>query len=188
VPTTYTMTEALAELKTLSKRLEKKREFVLRNVARNSAVIDPHIKAGGMVEVVGRELQAINDLETRVIRIRSAIMSCNLTNTLTVEGITRSVADWLNWRRYVAASQQALRTRLVATVEDMRSKIMRNEPQRAVHAASAADSADPMKQDMIVSFDEVKLAKDIEQHENIMGALDGRLSVYNATTSIIIPD
>src|SRR5579863_1653454 len=62
-----TITEALAEIKTINKRLESKRESVRNYIARDVRVRDPLEKEGGSAEFIKRERQAIIDLEERIV-------------------------------------------------------------------------------------------------------------------------
>src|SRR5947209_5771802 len=101
-----TITEALAELKTLDKRIAKKREFVLGYLLRQEMFKDPLEKDGGSVSAIKREMQSIHDLEERKILIRRAVQKANEHNTVTVARQTRSIADWLVWRREVAPVHQ----------------------------------------------------------------------------------
>ena len=68
-----TITEALAELKTLGKRIEKKRESVAMFLTRQDGLKDPLEKDGGSVEFIKRERQAVKDLEQHHVNIRLAI-------------------------------------------------------------------------------------------------------------------
>ncbi len=65
-----TITEALAEIKTIGKRLEKKKQAVLTNIGRDSRLKDP---LDDSVKFVKEERQAIEDLEKRIVTIRTAI-------------------------------------------------------------------------------------------------------------------
>ncbi len=53
-----TITEALAEIPTIEKRIEKKREFILNYLYRQSSVRDPHEKDGGSTVLIVREAGA----------------------------------------------------------------------------------------------------------------------------------
>src|SRR5215831_611359 len=97
-----TITEALAELKTIDKRIEKKREFVLSYLLRQEMFKDPLEKDGGSVSAIRREMQSIVDLEERRITIRRAVQQANERNSVMVGKQTRTIADWLVWRREVA--------------------------------------------------------------------------------------
>src|SRR3990167_9466260 len=106
-----TITEALAELKTLAKRIEKKKEFVMQHLLRQELLKDPLEKDGGSFAVVDRERQAIGDLQQRIIDIRTAIARANESTEIVVDDVTRSIAEWLVWRREVAPGvQQFLRS------------------------------------------------------------------------------
>jgi hypothetical protein len=72
-----TITEALAEIPTIVKRIDKKQEFILNFLYRQSAVRDPHEKDGGSSELIKREMQAIDDLQARLVKIRSSIQLAN---------------------------------------------------------------------------------------------------------------
>src|SRR3954451_8770915 len=112
-----TITEALAELKTIDKRIEKKREFVLTYLLRQEMFKDPLEKDGGSVSAIKRETQAIHDLEERKIVIRRAIQQANERNSIAVGKQARSIADWLVWRREVAPIQQQFLANIRVKIE-----------------------------------------------------------------------
>src|SRR4051794_20067573 len=120
-----TITEALAELKTIDKRIEKKREFILGYLLRQGMFKDPLEKDGGSVAAIKRELQAVRDLEERRITIRRAIQQANERVTVTVGKQTRSIADWLVWRREVAPKQSAFLSGLRSRIEQARQEAAR---------------------------------------------------------------
>jgi len=101
-----TITEALAEIPTIEKRIEKKEEFILNYLYRQSSVRDPHEKDGGSNVLITREKQAIADLQLRLIKIRSAIQKANSENSITIGAQTKTITDWLTWRREIAPKQQ----------------------------------------------------------------------------------
>src|ERR1035438_7251391 len=68
-----TITEALQEIKTIGKRLDKKRAAAAQYLARDARARDPLEKDGGSAKFISEERQAIADLETRVISIRTHI-------------------------------------------------------------------------------------------------------------------
>ena len=79
-----TITEALAELKTVSARLDKKREFVLRHIIRESKLCDPLEKNGGSKTVIARDLQSIGDLEQLEVVLGTLDGQLSLLNATTV--------------------------------------------------------------------------------------------------------
>lgn len=174
-----TITEGLAELNTISKRIEKKREFISSYLVRQSRFKDPLEKQGGSSEAIQKELQAIADLEDRHLRIRLAIQKANLQTEVTVEGITKSLSEWLVWRKELANAQlQSLRS-LLSKVHAERVTAVRAGA-TAVQAGNEASNP----QDIIVNVDEGNLSKQYEQIETILGTLDGQLSLKNATVYI----
>lgn len=175
--TTVTLTEALAEIKTIANRIAKKHETIRRYLCRADLLIDPLDKQGGSQAVVAQELQGIRDLDERLVAIRAAIMRANLETKLTVEGISRSIYEWLIWRKEVAKGAKSRLDEMARGIESIRQQFS-NEKQKASDGRAA---------NVVVSVDEQKLAKDREQMETILGGLDGQLSLLNATTQIKLP-
>lgn len=174
-----TITEALAEIKTIQKRLEKKRAFIDGFLFRQDGIKDPLEKDGGSFQVVARERQAIADLEARIVAIRRGIQSANETTPVIINGVTRSVAEWLVWRRDVAPGAKQF-------LEHMRTKLggLRNQAQKSGSAVVAAGSQAEKATDYIVNINEQELAAEIERLEDTLGQLDGQLSLKNATVPI----
>lgn len=176
---TTTITEALAELKTLAARIEKKREHSGHYILRDSRAVDPMLKEGGSATFIQREWQAIADMEARFIRIRRAIQLSNLTSTLELRGKILSIAEWLIWRRELAEG----RKRFLANVS---GSIQRARREASTVLASAMKNAPAgfEKGDLLVNVDEAALLTEIEQLDETLSELDGRLSLLNATTTI----
>lgn len=174
-----TITEALAELKTIQKRIDKKREHIGGYLMRQDAFKDPLEKDGGSPTVIKRERQAIDDLDRRRVAIRLAIQAVNQRTAVTVEGETRMLADWLTWRKEVAPGAQQFLKSLRAGIDSMRKQAM---AKGASVVSTATDAAKPA--DVIVNVDEGELARDAERIEMVLGGLDGQLSLKNATVLI----
>lgn len=182
-----TITEALAEIKTIGKRIEKKREFVQGYLYRQEGLKDPLEKDGGSLEVIKRERQAINDLSMRVIKLRRGIQHANNTVELGIGTNIMTISDWLTWRRDVMPSETRFLTALRARLSTMRDQAKRAGA-NVLQGAVAIAASDLKATDVIVNIDEGELAKDIEEMEEIVGALDGQLSLKNATVLIQIDD
>lgn len=174
-----TITEALAELKTIDKRIDKKTAFISQHAMRESKVRDPLEKDGGSSKLLAEEMQAITDLELRKVTIRTAIQAKNLLTQLTLDGKGMSLAEWLHWRREVAAKRKGY-------IDGFRQGIISNRSKAAQRELklSATETADAGY--VIVHLDELALAKESEHLETILGELDGKLSLLNATTVLEI--
>lgn len=172
-----TITEALAELKTLAKRIEAKRAFVGQNLFRQEMLRDPHEKDGGSVEVVKRERQAISDLEERGVSIRRAIADANFKTNITVSGMTKSIHDWLVWRREVAPGRKEFLKKVSSAIAGVRQEMQKKGLQFAT-------GTDNKPTDIIVHLTETAVAEELETLETILGTLDGQLSLKNATVTV----
>lgn len=168
-----TITEALAEIKTIDKRISSKQEFINSFLFRLDHVKDPHEKDGGSALVIERELQAVKDLEQRKVDLRSAIQKANETTNVAIEGMERPIADWLVWRREVAPLRERFLYTMQAGIKQARDAMRRG--------SFGSNNTSLEKYDLIVNVDEKGIAKESEQMKNILGQLDGQLSLKNAT-------
>lgn len=176
-----TITEALAEIKTVGKRIEKKREFVRGFLARQDGVRDPLEKDGGSAKVISEERQAIGDLEARLIALRRGIQKANDETTVTINGKTLSINEWLTWRRDVAPGQKAF----LASIQSALNNVRQQAKQQGVALVSAsATTAETKPTDLVVNVDERAIGEEIERLEDTLGQLDGQLSLKNATVPI----
>ena len=173
-----TITEALAEIKTIEKRLQSKREFVLTYLMRFETMKDPLEKDGGSVKAVKAEQQAISDLENRIVELRRLIQKANEDTKLTIEGEERSIADWLVWRREVAPGQEQFLYGLRSRLTQARQQVSRQQP------TYGRDNVPEKPLDIVVSVNESDLAKSTEKVKSILGQLDGLLSLKNATVVV----
>ena len=177
-----TITEALAEIKTIGKRVETKQSQLESYIVRDSRMRDPMEKTGGSEEYIKRERQAINDLQKRVVDLRLAIQKSNMVTKLALNGTEMTVYEWLIWRREVAPTATNQLSRIWQTLQNAR----RGAQQRGVNviAAAAAVQSGNEAHDLIVNVNEQEIAKERETVEAALGELDGRLSLINATTLI----
>lgn len=176
-----TITEALAEIKTVGKRIEKKREFINQFLARQDGIRDPLEKDGGSPKVIAAERQAVSDLEQRIIALRRGIQKANDETTVTINGVTRSISEWLTWRRDVAPGQRNWLASVRNGLNGLREKAKREG--NAIISA-VATSAETKPTDLVVNIDERQLGADLEALEDTLGQLDGQLSLKNATVTI----
>lgn len=176
--TKITITEALAELTTIGKRVDKKRTFIKAYLMRQEKLKDPLVKDGGASEVIKREFQAVNDLLGRLISIRLAIQKKNHETDVTVGGVTKTLAEWLTWRKEAAPGEQRMYLELQQMINSARAQGLR----QGATVVSAGQEAKP--DDIVVNVDEAALARSAEETETVLGDLDGQLSLKNATVYI----
>jgi hypothetical protein len=176
-----TITEALAEIKTIGKRLESKRSAIQPYLARQDGVRDPLEKDGGSAKYISQERQAIGDLEERVIALRRGIQNANDTATVSINGKTRTVSEWLTWRRDVAPGQKQFLTSLRNGLQNVRNQARQ---QGAALVSATATTADTKPTDIVVNIDEAAVNAEAEAIEDTLGQLDGQLSLKNATVTV----
>lgn len=169
-----TITEALAEMKTLTKRIHSKREYVKTYVVRIESLRDP---LGDSQKALKEEMQAISDLEERLVNLRRSVNFTNDITLIELEGISKTISGWIIWRREVAPT----RTRFI---NDLRLKLERAREELRRQPMYATKDTQDKPLDMVVNVDEQALNKEAQQIENILGQLDGQLSLKNATIAI----
>lgn len=175
-----TITEALAEIKTIGKRIQKKREFMLSNLARQDGVKDPMEKDGGSPAVLEKEQQAVTDLENRVVALRRGIQRANDTTIVTIGDKSHSIANWLTWRRDVAPARKDFLAKMRSTVAGIRENAKRQGVNMIPPGGTATQATD-----ITLHISELSLANEIEGMETVLGQLDGLLSLKNATVTIV---
>jgi len=173
-----TITEGLQEIKTLMKRIEKKREFVKGYLWRMNQIRDPHEAHGGSQEVVRKERQAIKDLEDNIVDLRRRIAEANAKTQVTVSGITKTIADWIIWRREIASPRKRFLEAMYSRIQSAREQATQKGIQIVNSELQAGGG------DLIINVNEKDLAFEIEKTEDILSTLDGQLSMKNATISI----
>lgn len=178
---TITITEALAEIKTIGKRLNKKRESIYSFLARQEGVRDPLEKEGGSPQFIQQERQGITDLEDRIIALRRGIQHANDETQVTINGDTRTISEWLTFRRDVAPGRRAWLDQVRGRLSNMRDSAKK---QGVAMISATAISSDVKPTDFVINLDEVAIARELEQLEDTLGQLDGQLSLKNATVMI----
>lgn len=183
--TTLTITEALAELRTIEKRLAKKRDFVKHNLHRPEQVADVFLDDGGMEAVVLREMQSIGDLEERAIRIRDAITASNQVTGLVVGEKSRTVHQWLVWKREIVSHQislrQAISSELVRAEQGIRDKVYRVQ-------RGSDGPVEELPVRMVYALPRKRIMEELDEIETTLGQLDGKLTLSNSRTEITFND
>lgn len=168
-----TITEALAEIKTVLKRIQSKRDFVTQYMYRFDHIKDPLEKDGGAEKAVAEALQSIKDLEDRIVQLRMAIQKANEDNSVTIEDVSMSIANWLIWRREVAPEREQFIFNLRQTLNRVR--------QQTKTSYTYPNTTSEKPSDIIVNVNEKELSVEAEKMKKILGELDGQLSLKNAT-------
>jgi hypothetical protein len=174
-----TITEALAEIKLIDAKVEKQRMSIRTFLTRPEALKDPLLKSGGSEKFIEQTYQSITDLEERKVKLRRAIAKANEATEITVGKKTKSIADWLVWRRDVAPTRQLFLTQIRQVIDAAR----REAASRLTQMTSGGTTVN-VPQEIVVNIDEAILAMETEQISDILATLDGQLSLKNATVSI----
>lgn len=204
-----TITEALSEVvttlgkergggKSIQGRVPSKIQQLVPYLSRPANVVDPLEKGGGSEKYVTEEIQSIRDLLQKVLHIRQAIATVNNTTKLEIEGVTRTVQEWIVWKREVVPHEMALLGALLKVVRDARSlrarleRVSKDAERESVTRArggQVASMAQPVPEVAEkLHFDEMELQQDIDRLNKIIGKLDGQLSLLNATTKVKLDD
>jgi hypothetical protein len=174
---TITIAEALAEIATIGRRLDRKQQLVSAYLLREAQYRDPIRLEGGSSAVLARELETIRALHDRKVLLRRLIRQAYERTMVILGDRSRSLADWLRWRREVSARRagflQALTTRMSCA---RRQAAWLNE--------ARADKP----RDVLVHLDEQDLARQRETLEETLGSLEGQLALKNATVTIALPE
>ncbi len=177
-----TITEGLAEIKTLNARIDKTGRDLLPFVCRPSTLRDPLEKEGGSVEFVRRQRQSVTDMMTRIADIRMAIEETNLETELTIDKQTRPVKWWLTYRHEIHQKHADLLNRIMVTTADNRRQLMNTQRQRAIATPTNAAASEPTE--ITANYNETELIAESDGVQKLIGTLDGQLSLINATTFI----
>lgn len=175
--TQITLTEALAEIKLIEKKVESKKQFVLGNLYRFKHMNDPLID--GKVKLAS-EMQAIQDLYGRHVVIRGKIAEANLANKITIGDQTHSIHTWLTWKREVAEKHRDIfKTVHVALKAAMdtagRQPQVYKDDTGTIHVF-----------EIVTNLDYQDYVKKHEETQDVIEKLDGLLSLKNATVTIEI--
>ena len=176
--TQITITEALAEIKLINDKIQKKQSFVLGNLTRVRQVADPLASKGGTSVVIASEVQSIADLETRLAKIRTAIMLANLNNTAECGGETKSLYEWLIWKREVAGKRSQFYNQIYNDTKRKVDEIQR-QPQ-----LFKADGDKPVLVELEASLPYMDYAAKYSSVVETLNKLDGILSLKNATVMV----
>ena len=175
-----TITEALAELKLIAKKITKKEEIVMQNLVRYEHLPDAFKEQGGSEKYISSEIQSIADLRDRFVQIRAKIAELNYITTVTIEGKTRTITEWLAWKREIAASEISFYKNIYMKTKSQVDSM--NRQPKVV--PSPTNQEEPQLAKLIVNVDMGAAVKKDQGVSDLLEKLDGVLSLKNATLTI----
>jgi hypothetical protein len=176
---TLTVAEALAEVGSIGRRLDQKHGLIATYLLRPQQYRDPLRAEGGSATVLARELASVRALHERTVLLRRLIHDAYERTTVTFGEQTRSLADWLTWKREVSARRAGFLRKLSVRITRARSEAARQVRERGPGDKPA---------DVIVHLNEKELAEEQESLEELLGYLEGQLALKNATLTIAVPE
>lgn len=174
------ISEALAEIKLIEKKISKKRENIACHCIKMDHMPDPFEKErGGSQGFLKSEMQSCEDLLERHIKIRNLISKANLENEVTVEGVTKNITSWLIFKREILSAQ-------LSHLQSLKSTIERKLADAAARPQlyKKADETEAYLIKVSSNIDLNSLQKKIEDIITIQERLDGVLSMKNAQIQI----
>lgn len=174
-----TITEGLAELKLIKAKIESEIADMARYVARAEVSPDPLAGTGqNSAEYVKSREQAIADHSMRYMQIKAAIDIANWSTLLTIDSTTMPVAGWLIWRRELAPLMQVQHKTVRSAIDAARVYT-----ERIAASMPTVDGKRPQLR-TVVNVNEIDENAEVKRIADILGTLDARLSLLNATTVI----
>lgn len=170
-----TITEALSELNLIKKKVDNKRKVVAGSLLRAKHEKDAFENVGGIRQFIIGELQAIDDLDSRFLKIKGSIAKANIENLITINGFTKTIHDWLNWKRDLADTQKKFTFNLYSFPKGELERLSK-QPQIYL---------DEKQEKHLVEFESTidypSFLKKSEELNDTFDRLDGQLSLKNAT-------
>lgn len=173
-----TVSEALAEIKTLTKRIADKQDFIHKSLGRPEYARDPFAEQGGARSALNAAFQSLRDLEERLAGLRMSILASNMKTTVTIGKITATIQRWLTLRREVLPQRRQFIQKLLDEIQNTRANAQRQGNQ------VVRDGTPARPTDLLLHVDEIALFTEREEIDTILWDLDGRLSQSNATTQV----
>jgi len=157
-----TIQEGLEDTETFLRELDERRKFILDHVVHEAYQQDPLEDRGGSKSAIREALEAIDRLSEMILVTRVAINKARANTDVTVSKTTKTVEEWLIWRKELSIGA-------LSFVEYLAEKVR-----------NAREWGD----DFLVNLDEEELAQMEKDLLETLGELDGKLSVIYATTDI----
>lgn len=173
---TITITEALAEIKLIDKKLESKAHTVMGNLTRYDHIPDA---LGDSAKKLGEEMQSMHDLWAEIIKIRSAISGVNLRETIKVGEKTATISEWITWKREIATKQLTLYTNIRNNLKNATDRHATN-PQ----AYKDPESGENRFFKLVCNLPYSEFIEKSQKTQETLDRLDGLLSLKNATVTV----
>lgn len=175
-----TITEALSDINLIKKKIASHQNNIKSVLVRMKHIKDPFESDGGSTQMIKRAKQALTDQQKRLEKIRGAISSANLTHEITVGETTKTIFDWLTWKREISGDHAEFVQSVYQTV--------RNEQQRIEKSPQVYEDAEGKKHmvELVSNIDISDWLREIEISTEMLEKLDGQLSLKNATIVIDI--
>jgi hypothetical protein len=214
--TTMTVTDALAELTLLEKRIESARIALDKNtlitVIGIGKVPTGYQSRDEYASQARASLQRVNDLINRRRSIKRSIVLSNAATIVTVAGEEMTVAEAIEMKSFVKSYESVLATvkntyqKASKNYTDVQHQIKERLDTLAIQVLGRAEAINPdqyqnqyqilsdsfMAREGVELLDPVNLAREIERREafieDFKSSVDRVLSVSNARTMIEIPD
>lgn len=173
-----TITEALSEINLIKKKIQAKQTKILGMLTQVEHLPDPWAQLGGASQVIREEYQAICDLHTRLQNIRAGISKANLENSLKVGFKTRTIHDWLIWKREIYKEFQSFIVNVNKNV-----KIYIDQASKAPQVyKDDAGNVQLVKTKINIEYPHWQAFE--QELMEVNEQLDGQLSLKNATITI----
>lgn len=182
-----TITEALATIKLVPKRINAKLQAARGYLIRERSTTDPLEKEGGSEAFVAATRQSVGDLIEDLVKMRTAVLGKSLSTELTImigeRTTTRTVQGWIIWRREAVPLLKELQGLLAIACQSAEQNAIKLKA-RVVEDLGVGEG----RHDILVTFHQTGFHKEVEELEMVLAKLDAELSRINATTTLSVPD
>ena len=175
-----TITEALSEINLVKKKISAKQAKIQSALVQAEHIADPFLSEGGSEAMIKAESQGIYDLNYRLAKIRAEISHANLTHKISLGEDSRSIHDWLIWKREIATGQ----IRFTKEVHEAIKNHNKSSSDRPQVYKDSEEKVQLVKYKINVDYADW-LKREAELNEKLE-KLDGQLSLKNATIVIEI--
>jgi hypothetical protein len=165
--------EALKNLKTIQKRIEKNCEQIKQYCAYVSVEAPVYETPEKQQAEVGSLIQANLDLEKEYLRLKKAIENTNLNVVVTIAGKSYTITELISLKRVAGK----FRTNTYQSLNPQIAMTKLNEIYR-----KGVDANNPAK--VISLYAEADKNKALREWDDFLSQIDGKLEVVNAETEL----